>query len=258
MTTQPAAEPCQLSLPIFEGPLELLLHLIEREELDITTVALVVVADQYIQYLHAGDHLNLDALADFIAIGARLLLLKSRALLPKPPAEHVLADDEEDPGDELTRQLVEYKRFKEAAGRLRDIETAGLRSYPRIAPAPDLPPSTGLEGVTLDLLRRIVADVLTRTPGDTHVQVVHRQKFSVRDKIAELRAALAREGRVSFRQYIAQCRTRMEVVVSFMAVLELMKSLALEAQQSAAFDDIILVRLDAPRVEPDATPLARR
>ena len=143
----------QLALPIFEGPLDLLLHLIEREELDITNIALVQVADQYMEYIRASEQLNLDALADFIYIGARLLLLKSRALLPRPKTEEELLSEYEDPTDDLARQLREYKLFREAAGQLREIEQAGLHSYPRIAPPPELPPPLGLDGVTLDLLR---------------------------------------------------------------------------------------------------------
>ena len=122
--------PKKLALPIFEGPLDLLLHLIEREELDITNIALVQVADQYMEYIRGSEQINLDALADFIYIGARLLLLKSRALLPKPKTEQELLSEYEDPSDDLARQLREYKLFKEAAAELRGIEQAGLHSYP--------------------------------------------------------------------------------------------------------------------------------
>ena len=224
MSIAPTTEGYQLTLPAFEGPLDLLLHLIEREELDITDIALVAVTDQYMRYLHDGEQLNIDALADFIAIGARLLFLKSRALLPRPPSAGDDEVDEDDDGDDLARQLIEYKLFKEAAGRLREIETAGLHSYPRIAPAPEFPPATGLDGVTLDLLQRIVETVLTRKPEEEPAQVIHPHKFTVREKIALIRDLIASEGRASFRTLVEQCRTRMEVVVSFMAVLELIKS----------------------------------
>jgi segregation and condensation protein A len=232
----------QLTLPYFEGPLDLLLHLIEREELDITSVALVAVADQYLHILRQNEHLNLDALADFIWIGARLLLIKSRALLPRPPVvdgEH----EEDDPADELARQLLEYKLFKEAAGRMRDIETAGLHSYPRIAPPPELPPPPGLDGVTLDLLREMVESALTRKPPEKehHHAVIKPHKFTVREKVDLLRGMLVGEGRVSFRAVIEACGTRMEIIVSFMAVLELIKSGVLEAVQDATFADIVLV-----------------
>ncbi len=231
----------QLTLPCFEGPLDLLLHLIEREELDITNIALVAVADQYMQILRDTEQINLDLLADFIWIGARLMLLKSRALLPKPRVDDGIEDDEDDP-DDLARQLMEYKLFKEAAGRLRQIETAGLHSYPRIAPPPELPPPPGLDGVTTDLLRQMVEIALTRTPEvKPHVIVVRPHKFTVREKVTLIRAMLSESGRVSFRALIDACGTRMEIIVSFMAVLELIKSRVLDAEQDGTFSDIVLV-----------------
>lgn len=241
-TVLPQHEGIQLTLPYFEGPLDLLLHLIEREELDITSIALVQIADQYLEVLHSTDQINLDQLADFISIGARLLLLKSRALLPRPPAEPGVEEDEEDLGEELARQLMEYKLFKEAAGRLRDIETAGLHSYPRIAPPPELPPPPGLDGVTTDLLRQMVEIALTRKPEvAAPVVVIRPHKITVREKVAMLTERLERDGSVSFRGVIDECRTRMEIIICFMAVLELIKSRVLEALQDAAFSDIVLV-----------------
>lgn len=244
----------QLALPFFEGPLDLLLHLIEREELDITSVALVAVADQYLAILHESEHINIDALADFISIGARLLLLKSRALLPRPePADG--DEPEDDLGDDLARQLMEYKLFKEAAGRLRDIETAGLKSYPRIAPPPELPPPPGLDGVTLDILRQMVEIALTRKP-EVHepVAIIRAFKHTVRDKVELLRELLAENGRVSFRGVIDACTSRMEIIVSFMAVLELIKSRVLEAVQDAAFADILLVPSGETPLEAGVSP----
>ena len=239
---QPEPVGLQLALPFFEGPLDLLLHLIEREELDITSIALVAVADQYMEMLHRSEHINLDALADFISIGARLLLLKSRALLPRPAVEGADDAEEEDLAGELTRQLLEYKLFKEAAGNLRAIETAGLHSYPRIAPPPELPPPTGLDGVTLDLLRQIVEIALTRKPEEhVHVQVIRPHKITVSEKIQMLRGRLEAEGQVSFRSVIESCVTRMDIIVSFMAVLELIKSRVLDAVQDGTFTDILLV-----------------
>ena len=231
----------QLTLPAFEGPLDLLLHLIEREELDITNIALVAVTDQYMAYLHSSEQINLDALADFIAIGAKLLLLKSRALLPRPPADDLEAEPYEDEEGDLARQLVEYKLFKEAARGLREIETAGLHSYPRVAPPPELPAPTGLDGVTLSLLQQMVMGALSRQPEDEPVAVIHPNRISVRDKIKLIRERLTADGRVSFAALIGECRSRMEIIVSFMAVLELIKSRVLDALQDAAFADIVLV-----------------
>ena len=239
----PPNEGIQLTLPFFEGPLDLLLHLIEREELDVTSVALVAVADQYLAMLHEQEQINVDALAEFIWIGARLLLIKSRALLPRPEAEEQASEDEEDPGEELARQLREYKLFKEAAGQLRTIEVAGMHSYPRVAPPPELPPPTGLDGVTLDLLREMVEIAITRVPEPKEpVQIIRPHRITVREKIAMLRERLASQHRVSFRAVIDECTSRMEIIIVFLAVLELIKSRLLDAEQDASFADIVLVR----------------
>lgn len=230
----------QLQLPVFEGPLDLLLYLIEREELDITAVSLAQVTDQYLSYLRSGKQVDATALAEFIATGARLLLLKSRALLPQPSSDD---EDVEELGEDLVQRLREYRRFKEAAGMLQDIEAEGLRSYPREAPPPELPLPTGLNGVTLDLLAEIVRDVLERQPDEEPEVVVEREEVTVEEKVAELTQALQRQSRVSFRSFVSACRSKMEVIVAFIAVLELIKGLRLEAAQNAPFGDISLVAL---------------
>src|SRR3990172_8665809 len=112
-----------IKIDVFEGPLELLLHLIEKKKLDITAVSLAAVVDQYLEYLHSGEAINHEALSEFIAIAARLLLLKSRSLLPRPAATEAV--DEEPSEEELVQLLMEYRRFKEAAAWLRAREEAG-------------------------------------------------------------------------------------------------------------------------------------
>lgn len=231
----------KLQLPVFEGPLDLLLYLIEREELDITAVSLVQVTDQYLSYLHGGEQMDADALAEFIAVGARLLYLKSRALLPRPPSDE---EGLEELGDDLVQRLREYRRFREAAAALRNIEEQGLRAYPRLAPPPALPMPTGLDGVTLDLLAGIVREVLERRPEAPPEVVVPRQLVTVEEKIAELSSALREHRRLSFRAFISASSSRIEVIVAFLAVLELIKALRLCAEQDAIFGDISLVALE--------------
>src|SRR3990170_1231377 len=135
---------------VFEGPLDLLLHLIETEDLDITAVSLIQVTDQYLASLRAADQIDLRALADFIAVGAKLLFLKSRALLPRTPAQ-VEEDDREaeEIAQDLTAQLDEYRVFKTAASYLRELEDATHRSFTRVAPPPAEWLPSGLERVTL-------------------------------------------------------------------------------------------------------------
>ena len=230
----------QLQLPVFEGPLDLLLYLIEREELDITAVSLVQVTDQYLSHLRSGEQVDATALAEFIATGTRLLLLKSRALLPQPPSDD---EDVEELGEDLVQRLREYRRFKEAAGMLQDIEAEGRRTYPREAPPPELPLPTGLDGVTLDLLAEIVREVLERQPVEEPEVIVEREELTGEEMVAELTQALRRQSQVSFRSFISSCRSRLEVIVAFIAVLELIKALRLEAAQDAPFGDISLVAL---------------
>lgn len=232
----------QLKLSVFEGPLDLLLHLIEKEDLDITTVSLVQVTDQYMAYLHSGDRIDLAALAEFVAVAAKLLYLKSCALLPRPPEAEEVEPSEEDVGEELTRLLREYKRFKEAAESLHQLEERGFRAYPRLAPPPGMPLPLGLDGVTMDLLMGIFREALERQPEEP-VGAIERQEITVEQKVEQITAALSREGQLSFRRLVSACRSRIEVIVSFLAVLELIKALRVRAQQDGLFGDILLVSL---------------
>ena len=124
-----------VQLPVFAGPLDLLLQLIEREELDITKVSLAQVTDQFLSYIKVLEQLNISDLADFLVIAARLVLIKSEALLPRPVERQ---PGEEDPGDELARQLLAYKKYKQIAGLLKEREDTNLRTYLRLAPPPKM------------------------------------------------------------------------------------------------------------------------
>jgi segregation and condensation protein A len=233
----------EISLPVFEGPLELLLRLIERDDLDITAVSLVAVADQYLAAIRTEDGCDATALAEFIAIGARLVYLKSLALLPGRSIES--GEIEEDAtGRELVDMLVEYRRFSVVADELQERQEAGLRHYPRMAPPPALPPGPGLDGVTVDLMRKIMLDVLKRAPR-APAGLIPRLRVSLVQRIAALRERLLRDGRFSFREVMAACQDRTEVIVSFLAVLELVKAGECEARQDAAWADIEVVGLAA-------------
>lgn len=233
----------ELKLPVFEGPLDLLLHLIEKEELDITAVSLVQVTDQYLTHLHAREGINLDALADFIAIGAKLIFLKSRALLPRTSEElDEVAREEEEVGRELTEMLLEYRRFREVAAVLRAIEDEGSRAYPRLAPPPDVPLPTGLKRITAERLLELLQEALARHPPEP--PEVTRDSVNVRQKINDLERLVRAEKQVSFRRFISVCRSRLEVICSFLAVLELIKALRVSAEQEESFGDIVIVGLE--------------
>jgi segregation and condensation protein A len=228
--------------PVFDGPLDLLLHLIEREGLDITTVSLVQVTDQYLVALRAGDVIDLRALAEFVAVGARLLLLKSRALLPRSP-DQLAADDleAEEIAQDLTAQLEEYRAFKTAAGFLRDLDEQGHRSFVRVAPPPADWLPTGLEKVTLRRLLKALAKALDRLPPAPPPERIKRAMINIAERRELILSTVRnRGGTYAFSRLISECRTRLEAIVTFLAVLDLLKTETLVAEQSDAFGDIVL------------------
>ncbi len=202
------------------------------------------MTEQYLSYLREAEHLNLDAFADFIAIGARLLLLKSRALLPRDPdAEPLSAEDEADPAA-LVAALQEYRRFREAAEHLRSLEAEHRTVFRRGAPPPELPLPSGLDGTTLTSLMDIFRDALERVPPEKPVpRGLPRETVRLADRVRALVDLLDRDGQTSFRRLISQTDSRVAVIVEFLAVLELVKSRYLEARQSETFGDIDLVKV---------------
>lgn len=231
-----------VQLPVYAGPLDLLLQLIERDELDITKVALAQVTDQFLAYIKVLENLNLGDLADFLVIAARLILIKSEALLPRPPER---AAGEEDPADELARQLIAYKRYKEIANLLHEREEAGLRTYLRLADPPKVEATLDLSGVTplhlLEAMRRALALHPDKPSLGT---VVAPPKVTIRDQIRLINRALrGSAGKTSFLKMLASAQTRMEVVVTFLAMLELIKRRKIEARQQDAFGDIEVIAI---------------
>ncbi len=245
-----------LRLPVFEGPLDLLLQLIERAELDVTEVSLLSVTEQYLAQLRSGQSISIGSLADFVAMGARLLLLKSRALLPRDEAEQVAAGDGDDDPAALVAALQEYRRFKSAAEHLRGLEEERRTGYRREASPPDVPLPGGLDDVTLDSLVDLFRDVLERLPEADEQPEVQRDPVRLSDRIASLVGRLQGVERLSFRAVVVAATTRLEVIVDFLAVLELIKAGYIETLQSQAFGDIDLVPI--PGAAPPAEAAEER
>ena len=235
--TQAAASTYSILLPVYEGPLDLLLDLIERAELDITKVSLATVTDQYLAYLQRLQERDLGELASFLVIAARLLQIKSEALLPRPPVREL---GEEDPGDALARQLIAYKRYKQVAVQLSERLDAHLRTFLRVAPPPVIEPKLDLRGLDRHALRKAMLDVLSAAHAEDLVQTIATPQVHIRDKIAMIFQAIRARGRASFRELVGRARSRLEIVVSFLAVLELIKQGKVEADQERLFGDITL------------------
>ncbi len=231
----------QIKVDGFDGPLDLLLDLIERNQLDITALSLIEITDQYWQYVESAPEIQPDALAEFIAVGSKLLYLKSCALLPSatPPQAR---SEAEDVAGELTEMLEEYRRFKDAADLFRQLEEQGHRTYSRLAPPKGITLPPGLEGVTLDTLLEAVKEALARKPAEAEQGILEIEPVSVDEKARDITVALGRRGgRLRFRPMLAACKTRTEIVVLFLAVLELIKVGHLWAEQDRPFGEITLV-----------------
>ena len=237
--------PYSISVPVFSGPLDLLLRLIEREELDITQVSLTQVTDQYLKQMTELREKRVEGLADFLVLAARLLLIKSQALLPKPPE---IGITEIDPGEELAKQLRMYKKFKDMSEWLDSRQLQGLRTFLRIAAPVVVAKTVDLSGVELYDLRVAMADVLSRPiekPRSVS-ELVGRPRITVRGSINKIAASLRRRIKVSFFALLKRGhtnKTKTEIIATFLGILELARRNMVKAEQAEAFGDIDIVRL---------------
>jgi segregation and condensation protein A len=226
-----------LALPVFEGPLQLLLHLIESRQLDILTVPLAEVADAYVEHLtrHPVDAANL---SEFVAIAAQLILLKSRRMLPSEPLPP-MPDGSDEPGeDELRRRLLEYRALRDAAAALgeRDGVAPVMRREPREADLPEVPSEPLPVSLLVDVLETLAA---IPEPVAPPPEVVARE-ITIGQQIDVLRAALSRGGRVVLQTILARCRSRTETAVTFLATLELVRRRQVTAEQHDLFGPIVI------------------
>jgi segregation and condensation protein A len=231
------SETYTVSLPVYEGPLDLLLDLIERAELDITSVALAQVTDQYLAYVRALQNgVSPEEISSFLVIAAKLIQIKSEALLPRPPVREA---GEEDPGESLARQLRLYKRFKEIATWLGEREAQGLRTYLRVAPPPKVEGRLDLSDITLaDLLAAAEAIFAAEKDKQALGTVISAPRVTIREKIQYIRQILSQTRHTTFRQIIGVPKSRLEVVVTFLALLELVKRYRVAALQESLFSEI--------------------
>lgn len=236
-----------IQLPVFEGPLDLLLQLIEREEFDITTIALARVTDQYLDQLAEMEKRQVKDLADFLIVAAKLLLIKSATLLPRP-SQPQPETDLQDTGDDLVHQLQIYKRFKEIAARLHEREEAGLHSYVRLAPLPRRDPQPDLEEITLHKLLNLAREALKVKTGPPVGEVVTPITVTIAERITHIERELDNRPRIRFHDLFTSAATRTEVIVTLLALLELIKQNRAQVRQESLFGDIFIQRR-SPRIE---------
>ena len=242
---------------VFEGPLDLLLYLIKKEEVDIYEVNLTKLATQFLDYIETMRLLDLEVAGEFLVMAATLLYIKSRELLPVDQQAQVEGEDEgEDPRWELIRQLVEYKKFKDAAAGLAVLESRQENVFPRVPGKLEfeVEPSTRAEVSIFDLINA-VNTVLSRFSRRPEQRDIFEDKWTVSEKIEQLMRAICDDGRLKFSKLFADVTSRSEVVVTFLALLELIRLKQLVAVQREAFGEIEICRAEpaaglAPATEP--------
>lgn len=235
----PVAHRFAIRLPVYEGPLDVLLRLIEERQLEITAVSLAAVADQFIAYMTGMPRRDPQTIAHFLSVAARLLLIKSRALLPQV----TVTPEEQEAADDLVHQLRAYQLYKHVARMLKEREQQGLRAYgvqppplPRIQ-SKKLP----LDNVTLEALANAMQRVVNRwLPPPVADEVISRLTFTVNDCMERIQSAVKSRRRVTFTEMLTGTNTRVEVVVTLLALLELLKRYAVRCHQETLFGEIII------------------
>lgn len=229
----------KVRLEVFEGPLDLLLYLIKQDEIDIYDISLERITSQYLEYLQAFKELNIELAGEFIVMAANLIYLKSRSLLPldqQPPEEDA---GEEDPRWELIRQLIEYKKFKEAAADLHLRELEQERIFPREAASPlAIQEPLRLGEVGIFQLINAFQMVIKRVEARQDVQEIFGERFSVSEKIETILRRVATGDRLRFSDLFGAVVSRLEVVVTFLALLELVRLKQVRAVQKSIFEEI--------------------
>ena len=238
----------EVKLEVFEGPLDLLLHLIEKNKVDIYDIPIVLITDQYLEYVNAMEREDLDVVSEFLVMAATLLDIKCKMLLPKEVDEN---DEEVDPRAELVAKLIEYKTYKYMSKELRDMQLYAGRAMYKL---PNIPKEVQkyeepvdldklLIGVDLEKLKAVFDSVLKRRedkidPVRSKFGKIEKEEISLPDKISYVRKYAGTKKKFKFRQLLEKSETKQEIIVTFLAVLELIKNGKIRVTQENTFDDI--------------------
>ena len=228
----------KVRLEIFEGPLDLLLFLVKRDEIDIHEISLERITKQYLEYLQAFKELNIDVAGEFVVMAANLLYWKSRSLLPvdqQPPEEDA---DEDDPRWELIRQLIEYKKFKEAAEQLHVRELDQEKIFTRHGGTSSEQAPLRLGEVGIFQLINAFQNVIRRIEAREDLQEIFGEHFTVSEKIDIILRRVADGAQLKFSELFGDIASRVEIVVTFLALLELIRLKQVRAMQTNPFGEI--------------------
>ena len=233
----------KLKLDVFEGPLDLLLFLIKKDDIDICNIPIAEITEQYMEYIDLMKVLDLEIVGEFLVMAATLIQIKSRMLLPPDPSQE---KEEEDPRDELVKRLQEYKLFKEIAGQLKERELERQNLYPRKVDEEkrkeieEDAKEVYFEANLFDLINAFTKAL--RKFKEDPIYEVEEEEFTVEQKIHEILHTLLKKPTVLLTDFFINARSRLEVIVAFMAVLELIRMKEIKIMQKRLFADIEVVR----------------
>lgn len=228
----------------FEGPLDLLLHLLDKSQIAIEDIFVSDITEQYLEYIGSLPELNMDSASEFLATAAMLLEIKSRRLLPKPPKPE---EEQEDPEQTLIRRLREYKEIKENAEILRVREGQFEGMYFKKPEEYCFNERFELEDVSLDALIKALDDIVARISSKKQlpaVREIRRDVFTIKDKIKYIKQRISSRKSIRFDELFARDRTKAEVVTTFLAMLELWKNHYIRITQNELFSEIIVIKTE--------------
>jgi segregation and condensation protein A len=264
-TQEAIAGAWSLKLPDFEGPLDLLLHLCQKHELDILNIPVGFVTEKYLEYLATMEIMQLDVAAEYLVMAATLAHIKSRSMLPTPPPDQgddsADAEHDVDPREALIRRLLEYQKYKEAGERLASRGVAGRDVFLRGTPAETLASgsvATGEDGGRLAPLAEVpvfaLIDAFQRVLARRKLEMPHdilADRISLTDRIGELSDILSRRGRLSFEELLGGSTTKFDLIITFLALLEMTKLKLTRLLQSAPLAELYVELASAPTPSDD-------
>ena len=235
----------KVKLEVFEGPLDLLLYLIKKNELDIYDIPISSITEQYLEYIELMRMLDLNIAGEFLVMAATLIHIKSKMLLP-PEEKEILPEEEEDPREELVRRLLEYKKFKEVAGVLQDLEGQRREMFTRSASLEDQPGEQFFEASLFDLITALTR-VLKDVPKEIFQEIV-KEEFTVEQKVHDILHMLVDNPVLYLGELFNKAKSKLEIIATFLAVLELIRLKEIIVVQKKRFDDIEIIRNEKHRL----------
>ena len=241
-------------LNVFEGPLDLLLHLIEKNKVDIYDIPIVTITEQYLAYVSEMQEQDMDVMSEFLVMAGTLLQIKSKMLLPREETEE---EEEEDPRAELVRRLLEYKMYKYAALELKDMELDASHNLYKKPTIPkeveeyreEVDPAELVDGLPLSKLNDIFRSIMRKQvdkidPIRSKFGTIEKEEINIEDRMVQIREEVRGLKGINFRTLLETQPTRMNIIITFMSILELMKVGAITIRQEETFGEIVIDSLD--------------